>query len=68
MKKVSVLLKEGDYDRFEGYCRRQGFKKSTLAARLIRDHLEREVVAQQQTASYAVSTAKSPTSKQKRRR
>lgn len=66
-KKVSVLLEEEDYDRFEGYCKRQGFKKSTLAARLIRDHLEREAVAQQPTASYIVPTSKLPLSKQKRR-
>jgi hypothetical protein len=37
--KVSVLLDEDLYRIFEEYCRRNGFKKSTLAARLIREHL-----------------------------
>ena len=67
-KKVSVLLEESDYDRFESYCKQQGFKKSTLTARLIRDHLEREAVARQPTASYAVPATKLSVSKQKGRR
>tara|TARA_Y100001934_G_C11860173_1_gene543791 strand:+ start:116 stop:274 length:159 start_codon:yes stop_codon:yes gene_type:complete len=29
-------------EQFDQYCREYGFKKSTLAARLIREHLERE--------------------------
>lgn len=28
--------------RFERYCERQGHKKSTLIARLVREHLDRE--------------------------
>lgn len=67
-KKVSVLLDETEYGRFENYCKQQGFKKSTLTARLIRDHLVRETVAQQPIASYAVPSTKLLTSKQKKRR
>ncbi len=39
---VSVLLDQSEYDRFSAYCAEHGFKKSTLIARLIRDHLNRE--------------------------
>ena len=39
---VSVLLDQSEYDRFDSYCRKEGFKKSTLIVRLIRDHLDRE--------------------------
>ena len=37
--KVTVLLDAEDFRRFEEYCDKHGFKKSTLIARLIRDHL-----------------------------
>ncbi len=37
--KITVLLDPEEFDRFEAYCEAQGFKKSTLIARLIRDHL-----------------------------
>jgi hypothetical protein len=40
--KISVLLDRGEASRFDAYCRTRGFKKSTLIARLIRDHLDRE--------------------------
>jgi hypothetical protein len=40
-KKVSVLLAGSDYDRFESFCKQQGFKKSTLVAKLIRDYLQK---------------------------
>ena len=45
--KVTVLLDPGEYERFEAYCTQRGFKKSTLIARLIRDHLDREGYQQQ---------------------
>jgi len=38
--KVSVLLEEGQFRRFEAYCAEKGYKKSTLIARLIREHLD----------------------------
>ena len=37
--KVTVLLDRDEFERFDAYCRRMGFKKSTLIARLIREHL-----------------------------
>jgi hypothetical protein len=46
---MSVLLSEAEEERFTAYCREKGFKKSTLVARLIREHLNREGYANQQT-------------------
>lgn len=37
--KVTVLLDREEFERFDAYCEQRGFKKSTLIARLIRDHL-----------------------------
>ena len=41
-KKISVLLLEGEAERFEQYCQERGYKKSTLIARLVREHLDKE--------------------------
>lgn len=38
--KITVLLGAEEYGRFDAYCEAQGFKKSTLIARLIREHLD----------------------------
>lgn len=43
-RKISVLLDQDDYERFDEYCRTRGHKKSTLASKLIRDLLDREQV------------------------
>ncbi len=40
--KITVLLDADEFERFERYCDSQGFKKSTLIARLIREHLDGE--------------------------
>ena len=40
--RIQVLLSTPLAEQFDQYCREYGFKKSTLAARLIREHLERE--------------------------
>ncbi len=40
--KISVLMEPEDARRFDAYCSEKGFKKSSLAARLIREHLNRE--------------------------
>ena len=40
--RVHVLLPDSQAERFEAYCRPTGHKKSTLIARLIREHLDRE--------------------------
>lgn len=40
--KISVVLSPGEFRRFDAYCADRGYKKSTLIARLIREHLDRE--------------------------
>ena len=46
--KISVLLDVEEFHRFDAYCKEQGFKKSTLIARLIRDHLDRGPLGREQ--------------------
>ncbi len=41
-RKISVILDRDEAERFDAYCKEKGFKKSSLAARLIREHLDRE--------------------------
>jgi macrodomain Ter protein organizer (MatP/YcbG family) len=48
-RKISVLLQDDDAERFDAYCREQGFKKSTLISRLIREHMDKEKYAMQLT-------------------
>jgi hypothetical protein len=38
-KQITVLLDPREAERFERYCEERGFKKSTLIARLVREHL-----------------------------
>ena len=45
--KVTVLLDAEEFERFQRYCDGRGFKKSTLIARLIREHLDSEHFAMQ---------------------
>ncbi len=40
--RVQVLMKPAEAASFERYCEDRGHKKSTLIARLVREHLERE--------------------------
>lgn len=40
--KITVLLDEPEFQRFDAYCRERGYKKSTLIARLIRQFLDME--------------------------
>ena len=40
--RIQVLITPEEAERFENYCRDRGFKKSTLIARLIREHLDAE--------------------------
>lgn len=47
--KISVLLEPAEASRFDAYCRSRGFKKSTLIARLIRDHLDSEKFGRQRS-------------------
>lgn len=48
LEKVSVLLPPDEARRFEAYCQEKGFKKSTLIARLVREHLDSEHFAVQE--------------------
>ena len=45
--RIQVLMPRDEADRFEAYCHERGFKKSTLIARLIRDHLAEQRFTQQ---------------------
>lgn len=45
--KITVLLDTEQSERFEAYCRDRGYKKSTLVARLIREHLDSEEFGRQ---------------------
>lgn len=38
--RVTVILSDEDAEVFEAYCEQQGYKKSTLINRLIREHIE----------------------------
>jgi hypothetical protein len=49
MAKISVLLPGEEEARFCAYCEEKGYKKSTLIARLIREHLNQEGYASQAT-------------------
>jgi len=40
--RIQVLISPDEAERFDSYCRDRGFKKSTLIARLIREHLDVE--------------------------
>lgn len=40
--RVQVLMRPEDAGRFNRFCADRGHKKSTLIARLIREHLQRE--------------------------
>ncbi len=46
--RVQVLMSREEAERFEAYCHERGFKKSTLIARLIREHLAEEHFTLQQ--------------------
>ena len=45
--RIQVLLNQPDAERFERFCEARGHKKSTLIARLVRDHMDREGFASQ---------------------
>lgn len=38
--RITVILKAEEGEAFEAYCDSNGFKKSTLISRLIREHIE----------------------------
>lgn len=53
--KVTVLLDCAEFERFHRYCSLRGFKKSTLIARLIREHLNSESFETQGVLPFKVS-------------
>ncbi len=55
--KITVLLDPEEFGRFEAYCESQGFKKSTLIARLIREYLD--------TVGYRVPAGRQPARQQR---
>ena len=61
--RVQVLLTPKEAERFNAYCARNGFKKSTLIAKLVREYLDRETVRRARKARLA---APSPRSSRKR--
>lgn len=58
--RVQVLMSKEEAERFEVYCRERGFKKSTLIARLIRDHLNAEQFRPQRELFKASQEAQRP--------
>ena len=40
--RIQVLMSEDEAERFDAYCREMGYKKSTLIARLVRNHMDKE--------------------------
>lgn len=47
--RIQVLMSACEAEQFEAYCKDRGHKKSTLIARLVREHLAREGFALQTT-------------------
>ena len=41
-RKITVLLEEAEFLRFEDYCSQKGHKKSTLISKLISDYLDKK--------------------------
>lgn len=58
MSKVTVLLAEHEFVRFDSYCETRGFKKSTLIARLIREYLNAEQYQQQAALNLSAGNAR----------
>ncbi len=56
--KLTVLLTEDEYERLDTFCQEQGFKKSTLTAKLIRDFLDSKRFMVQSELPFQVPNAK----------
>lgn len=54
--KITVLLNRDEFERFDAYCEQEGFKKSTLVARLIREHLNKNQYGRQRELVFARET------------
>ena len=53
--KVTVILGEEEFARFDAYCRERAYKKSTLISRLIRHYLDLEGYGTQRLNAFAKS-------------
>ena len=51
--KITVLMDQEEFERFDNYCRERGYKKSTLIARLIRQYLDLEGYGAQRLNAFA---------------
>ena len=58
--RLTVLLKPEDANRLDAYCDASGRKKSTLVARLIRDHLDKESSAKTRDGRRRARTLEDP--------
>lgn len=59
--RVTVILDAQEFTRFERYCASRGFKKSTLIARLVRDHLNAENIDMQPELPFGAAESNEPT-------
>jgi len=50
--KITVLVEDEEFARFEAYCSRNGYKKSTLICRLIREHMDSERFSVQKSLDF----------------
>ena len=51
--RVTVLLDSDEFERFAAFCLQRGHKKSTLVARLIREHLDSQGFQTQRDLPFA---------------
>lgn len=58
MSKITVLLADAEFARFDAYCDERGFKKSTLISRLIREHLDAEQYGTQAQLNFDDTTSR----------
>ena len=52
ISKISVLLSNEEFIKFSDYCHQNGYKKSTLIQRLIREHLSAEGYISQESLPF----------------
>ena len=61
--RITVLLDSDMYQLFDRYCKSSGFKKSTLIARLIREHLRTSGFSFQSSYAAGETSSKAPEEK-----
>ncbi len=58
-KKITVLLEQEEFDEFDDFCRANGFKKSTLLVRLLKEFLKHEASTKEHEKTMYEKRAKS---------